>query len=125
MEEIRELQKRYCTKAMFIAAGAAVILIILGEKAMGKGLVLGSLFSVLNFVLLARSIPVKLAASDTESKARRVAFTAVATRFLLLAVPLIVAIRIDSINFVTVAIGLYMVQLILFFDHLFPRVFSQ
>ncbi len=118
MEEIKELQKKYCTRAMFFAVGAAVIFIIIGQKEIGKGLVLGSLFSVLNFVLIGQSIPLKLARSTTKSKARTAAFTSLSIRYFILAIPLVIALKAESINFAGVAAGLFIVQLLLLFDHI-------
>lgn len=118
MEEIKDIQKKYCTKAMFFSIGAAIMLIIMGEKDIGKGLVLGSMFSVVNFILIGQSIPLKLARSTTKSKARAVAFTSILLRYLILSIPLIIALKVESIHFAGAAIGLFIVQLTLLFDHL-------
>ena len=102
---------------MLVAVLGAGVLIVFGEKALGKGLILGTLFSVLNFVLMAQFLPRSAAAGST-ARAGAAALGSILIRFTLLAVPLVLSLRIDSIHFVGVVIGLFMVQLTLLFDHL-------
>ena len=52
MEGVREIQKKYCSRAMVVAIVGGMILILVGHKALGKGLVLGTIFSVLNFIVM-------------------------------------------------------------------------
>ena len=44
--EIRQVQKKYCSQAMLAAIAAAAILIAAGVKPVGKGVLLGALFSM-------------------------------------------------------------------------------
>jgi len=117
MEAVRAIQKKLCSQAMLVAVLGAGVLIVFGEKALGKGLILGTLFSVLNFVLMAQFLPRSAAAGST-ARAGAAALGSILIRFTLLAVPLVLSLRIDSIHFVGVVIGLFMVQLTLLFDHL-------
>ncbi|MFP4036932.1 MAG: ATP synthase subunit I [Desulfobacteraceae bacterium] len=117
MEAVREFQKKICSHAMLAALAGAVILLILGEKAVGKGLVLGTLFSVVNFVLMAQLLPLSVG-SSSRSKASAAALGSILFRFALLAVPLVISIRSESIHIFGVVPGLFMVQLALLFDHL-------
>ena len=41
MEPVRETQKKYCSRAMAAAILSAFVLILAGQKGLGKGLVLG------------------------------------------------------------------------------------
>ena len=50
MASIRETQKRYGTRAMILAICVALIAIVFGYRPFGKGLVLGTLFSIINFI---------------------------------------------------------------------------
>jgi hypothetical protein len=102
---------------MLAALAGAVILLILGEKAVGKGLVLGTLFSVVNFVLMAQLLPLSVG-SGSRNKASAAALGSILFRFAVLAVPLIISIRSESIHIIGVVPGLFMVQLALLFDHL-------
>ena len=101
-----------------IFTGFAAILI--GHKAVGKGIVLGALFSVINFVLMARSLPSQL------EKTRRQAFfrsmSSIFFRYCLLAIPVVVAVKYERINLIATVVGIFLVQLVIVVDqikHLF------
>jgi len=116
MKTIRQTQKKYGTRAMAVAIILAMGLIIIGEKAAGKGLVLGALFSVINFVLIGQALP------RTVGYGKRatifISLVSMILRYALLAVPLILAIKLDQFNLITVLIGIFMVQLMILLDHL-------
>lgn len=101
---------------MIVAIALALIFIIIDEKQIGKGLVLGTLFSVINFIIMGQLLPMKLLKS--RSKASAFSFLSIVMRFGIMAVPLIISIRVDAVDFVAVVVGLFMVQLMMFFDHL-------
>ena len=52
MNEIRQVQKQYCSQAMLLAIAASVVFLAIGAKPVSKGLLLGTLFSILNFILI-------------------------------------------------------------------------
>ncbi|MFO7785161.1 MAG: ATP synthase subunit I [Desulfatiglandales bacterium] len=110
------MQKKLCSQALLAAIAGALILILFGEKAVGKGLVLGTLFSAINFVLMGQFLHHTM--SNSRTRASVAAFGSILFRFALLAVPLIVSIRLDSIHIIGVVIGIFMVQLIILFNHL-------
>ncbi|MFC1866833.1 ATP synthase subunit I [Thermodesulfobacteriota bacterium] len=116
MEEIRDTQKKYCSQAMIIAIAGAVVLIIFGEKAIGKGLLLGALFSTINFIIMGQLITLKLGKS--RSKVSALALISVLFRFAILAIPLIASLKFHAIHFAGVAVGLFMVQLTILFNNL-------
>ena len=119
MEAIRQAQKKYGSRAMVTAILVGFCLILAGFKPIGKGLVLGALFSVINFVLMGETLPMRL------GKSRRSAFFfslgSLFFRLGLMAVPLIVAIRYDQFNLFAVIPGLLMVQAVILTDHVFGR----
>jgi len=116
MEAIRQTQKKYGTRAMTVAIILAMILIILGEKTAGKGLVLGALFSVINFVLIGSTLPRTVGHGKRASTF--ISLVSLILRYTLLAVPLILAIKLDQFSLITVLIGIFMVQLMILMDHL-------
>ncbi len=116
MEAVRSMQKKLCSQAMLAAIAGALILILFGEKAVGKGLVLGTLFSALNFVLMGQFFHHTMSSSRTRASAA--AFGSIFFRFALMAVPLIISIRLDSIHIIGVVIGIFMVQLTILFNHI-------
>ena len=50
MEAIRQTQKKYCYRAMVTAIALGGFLILIGQQPVGKGFILGTIFSVVNFV---------------------------------------------------------------------------
>ena len=51
--------KRYGGRALTTAIVAAVGCLLIGQPAMGRGLVLGTLMSVLNFVIMGMLLPMR------------------------------------------------------------------
>lgn len=122
MESIRETQKKYGSRVMVIAIIIGLSFILAGYKPVGKGLVLGAIFSVINFVMIGETLPLKLGKSG--SKIFLLSIGSLFFRYALLAVPLIVAVKFDQFNLLAVIIGIFMIQITIMFDHLYKLVFS-
>ena len=118
-KEINQVQKRICSWAAFMAIVSAILFVVFQEKAIAKGILLGTLFSIINFILLGKSIP--LALGQTRSKAGLIGLVSILGRYLLLAIPMIIAIKATSINFVAVVIGIFAVQIVTLFDYIVVR----
>jgi len=67
METIRETQKKYCSRAMLAAIFVGLVFILMGQNAVGKGLILGTFFSIINFILMGEAIPLKAGKSRGKS----------------------------------------------------------
>lgn len=124
-EEVKKTQKLYCNRAMFFAISVAFIFIILGEKALGKGLVLGTLFSVFNFVIMGMLMARQIAEGQKRARARSMAFLSIFIRFSLLAIPLVVSLKSESINIFGAIAGIFMVQITILFNNLIVSRFSK
>ena len=116
MEAIRDTQKRYGSAAMAVAIFAGLALILAGYKPMAKGLILGTLFSVFNFVLMGETLALRISPSRTRSSV--LSLGTALFRYLLLALPLIVAVKTDTFDLVSTVIGIFMIQLMVLGDHL-------
>lgn len=112
----RESQKKYCSRAMAAALLIGGGLILAGLPALGKGLIAGTLFSILNFILIAESLPYKLGKS--RPKASAVSMAWILLRFSLMAVPMILSLKYQLFHPATAAVGLFFVQLIILAEHL-------
>jgi hypothetical protein len=98
--------------ALLIGGG----LILAGLPALGKGLIAGTLFSILNFILIAESLPYKLGKS--RPKASAVSMAWILLRFSLMAVPMILSLKYQLFHPATAAVGLFFIQLIILAEHL-------
>lgn len=117
---LREMQKKYCSRAMTVAIIVGFLLIAADQRPMGKGLILGTIFSVINFVLMGETIPMRM--GRTRGKAFFVSLGSIFFRYFLIAIPLFMAIRMEQLNLFAVIAGIFSVQLMIFPDHIFNFV---
>ena len=108
---------------MMVAVIAGFFLIFIGHQPIGKGLVLGAIFSVVNFVLMGETLPMRLGKS--KRKTVTLALGTMMFRYVLLAIPLVVAIKFDQFNVFATILGIFMIQLVILGDHLLAGVRGQ
>jgi hypothetical protein len=119
--EVQELQKRICSWTLSGALVLAAVFLILGEKAVAKGLVLGTCFSIVNFMLMGKSIPMMLGRS--RAKANAIGFGSMMLRYGVLAIPVVVAVTRASFDLFAVIVGVFAVQMMILLDHfVFKRI---
>jgi hypothetical protein len=123
MNEVRQIQKEYCSQAMLLAIGVSLIFLLAGAKPISKGLILGTLFSILNFILIAHGLPFHL--NKGRYKTILVCMGSIWLRYALLAVPLIVAAKFEVFNFFAAAAGIFMVQAVILGHHLGRMMLSM
>ena len=123
MESLRQTQKKYCSRAITAAIFVGLFLILAGQKPVGKGLILGTVFSIVNFILMAQMLPIRIGKS--KNKTFFLSFGSIVLRYFLLAVPLIIAIKFDQYNFIGVVFGIFMVQFVILGDHLLSLIASR
>ncbi len=122
MDDVRDLRKKYCPAALFIAIMAAMIMIFVGHRELARGLILGTLFSIINFVLMGMSIQLRI--QKTRRSGTIIALLLVLMRIGFLAVPLVVALSYDKFHVVATIAGLFMVQAVILGDALRKMVAS-
>ena len=122
MESVRQIQKKYAYGAMTVAILAGLFLVLAGQRPLGKGLVLGAIFSVINFILIGETLPMRIGKSKW--KTYNSVFTSILFRYSLLAVPLILAVKIEQFNLFTTILGIFMIQVVILADHMI-QVFSS
>jgi hypothetical protein len=123
MDTIRQTQKKYGSRAMMLAIAAAIVLILAGFKPIGKGLLLGTLFSVINFVLMGESLPLRLGRSKRHTLA--MGLGSILVRYAIMAVPLVMALRMAQFDWVAVACGLFMIQAVILAEQLYESLRSR
>ncbi len=116
MESIRETQKKYCARAITAAIFIGFFFIIAGQKPVGKGLILGTVFSIINFIIMGETLPLRIGKS--KNKTLFLSLFYIFFRYILLAVPLIIAVKFDQYNLISVVVGIFMIQLFILADHI-------
>lgn len=117
---LRQVQQRYCALALTWTVAFSVVFFLLGYRPLGKGLLLGAVFSILNFILMAATLPLRVGTS--RNKSTLVALGSIAVRYALLAIPLVWAIKHEQFAVTTTAAGLFMIQFAILSDHMWGRL---
>lgn len=111
MEALRQTQKKYCSRAITTAIFAGLFFILLGQESVGKGLILGTIFSIVNFILMGETLPLKL--GQSKNRAVLTSFGSIFFRYIILAVPLIIGIKFEQYNIFAVIAGIFSVQFVI------------
>lgn len=119
-QSLRQVQYRYGVMVLWIAAAMAAVLIAAGMRSLGKGLVLGVLFSLINFWAMAFILPMQF--NPRRSKSTIFSMGSILLRFGLMTVPIIMALKSPQFALSTVVIGLFGVQIAILGDHLWARL---
>jgi hypothetical protein len=117
---IWDVQKRYARLALMLTVLLAGPLMVFGQRPLGKGLILGTLFGIVNFILVALALPLRL--RYVRGKALLFSLTSIYVRFALMALPLIWALKHDSVALTTTVTGLFMIQIAILGDHLWTKL---
>ncbi|MBI9084440.1 MAG: hypothetical protein JEZ11_12640 [Desulfobacterales bacterium] len=112
---VRQVTRRYCTMAMGLSLTVGTLLLATGNHALGKGLILGTTFAAVDFVLMAQTLPARLRSSAGQAALRSLA--AMAGRTALKAVPLVMAVKSDQFDFPMTVVGIFSIHLCLMADH--------
>jgi len=122
MEAVRQTQKKYCSGAITVAIFAGLLFIQSGQEPVGKGLILGTIFSIVNFIIMGETLPYRIGKS--KRKTFLLALGSIYGRYIILAIPLIMAIKFEQFNLFAVIIGIFMIQLFIIADHLWRYIAS-
>ena len=117
--EVARVQKRICSLAVFVSLGVASGFIIMGQNAIAKGLLLGTLFGIANFILLGLSVPLTI--GKTRTRASFMSLASLLIRFALLAIPMVVGMKSAAFSFGAVIVGVFSIQIITLFEYLVVR----
>ena len=113
MSNYATLKKTLIKKALLLSLAAACIFLALNLKSAAKGIALGSIFSVVEFKLMT----LRLERRFTRQKRARDYFGLVG-RFFLLSIPLVIAIKLPSINFAATVGGIFAVKAAIYYHFL-------
>jgi hypothetical protein len=119
VETIRQTQKKYCSRALVVAIFIALGLMLAGYRPLGKGLLLGAVFSSINFAIMGATLPLRI--KEGRAKSVLASLLSILVRYLFMAVPIFLAIKDPAYNLVAVVCGLFMVQLMILANPLWDR----
>lgn len=123
METVKQTQKTYGSRAIWIAIAVGFGFFLAGYKPMGKGLVLGTIFSVVNFVLIGQTLPLRI--GHSKRKTFVLSLGSILFRYMLLAVPVVVAVKYAQFDLVGTIFGLFMIQIVIMADHILKLAFPN
>jgi asparagine N-glycosylation enzyme membrane subunit Stt3 len=123
MESVKQTQKKYGSRAIWIAIIVGLCFLLAGQKPVGKALVLGTIFSVSNFVLIGQALPLRIGKS--KGKTIFISLGSIFCRYILMAVPIVVAVKFEQFDLVGAIIGLFMIQFVILADHILKLVSSK
>ena len=110
MSDYATLQKTLIRKALILSVLVASVFLALDLTSAAKGIALGSMFSVVEFKLMALRLPVRLA-----NRGRLSGYLGLLGRFVLLAIPLVVAIKVPAVSFSGTVGGIFSVKAAIFY----------
>lgn len=120
---LRDIQKQIGSRAMVLAIAAGIALILAGHGSWGRGLILGTLFSIINFVLMAQALPKTIDAARKRSTL--LSFGSIGLRYIVLAIPIVAAFKSPRFEVLGVCIGLFMVQIVMLAQTLRERLMEK
>ena len=120
MEASKQLQKKTIQQALWLSVVVGLVFILAGHKQVGKGLILGAFFSVLNFIVMAKSIVLTFGRSKRQLFS--ISLISILARYILLAIPLIAAVKFEQFNLVATIVGIFMIQLVILAEHLITQI---
>ena len=120
MASVKQTQKTYGSRAMWIAIAVGLGFFLAGYKPMGKGLVLGTVFSIINFVLIGTTLPMRI--GHSKRKTFLFSLGSIFFRYVLMAVPVVAAIKYEQFDLIGAIFGLFMIQMVILADHLLKMV---
>jgi hypothetical protein len=123
MTAIREIQKKYCSLAIIIAIFAGISFFLFDLKPVGRGIILGTIFSIINFILMGEGLPMKI--GRTKNKTMALSFLSIFMRYGLMTAPLIAAIKLERFNFAATVCGLFMVQVVILANEVIRLIYNS
>ena len=116
MSDYVTLQKALIKKALLLSLAVSLIFLASNLKSAAKGIALGSMFSVVEFKLMALRLERRL---SRQGRARD--SLGLFGRFFLLSIPLVIALKHPSINFGATVGGIFAVKAAIFYHFLLSK----
>jgi len=123
VEALKQTTRKYCSRSIVTAVVIGILLILFDFRPMGRGVILGTIFSVINFVIIGETIPMRI--GKTKKNSFLLAIGSIGVRYALLAVPLVISIKSVRFNIPATVCGLFMIQLMIMTDQVYTNVVTK
>ena len=120
---VLDTQKKYGSRALILAIGLGLLFLGMGQKEVCRGLILGGVFSAINFALMGQMLRYRLSSNRKVAAGRSLA--TLILRYLLLAVPLIISVQSDRFSVSATVVGIFLVQLVIMIEHGSRLIFAS
>ena len=110
MDSLIKFKRVLITQMLILAAVVAVGALALGYTASAKGFILGTFFSIFNFLLMIRQAPGRLV-EEGRKKATFKSGYGIGLRMIILAAPVYIAFQLPGIDVLFTAIGIFNLQI--------------
>lgn len=107
----KELREELCGITLLMGAVVSLSAFFIGSVSVAKGFMLGTCFSVINFILLSASMPISLG-KDRKS-ASAVYLGSIFLRYGILAIPIVIAIKSTEFELISTILGIFSIQIVL------------
>ena len=111
-EGIREFNKKICGGALFFGVLVSVLSLVLGRPSISKGFLLGTCFSIINFILMGLFQPFSW--RNDRKRATAVYFASILVRYSILAIPIIAAVKLNKFDLIATVAGIFSIQIVIF-----------
>jgi hypothetical protein len=106
------LIKKYVSNALLVAVIIGFILIVFGFIEQGKGLIFGTIISIVNFILMGKMLPLSI--TGAKRKAFLFSLSSITIRYCIIGAGLVLALKLKQLDFIFVVLGIFMIQFIIF-----------
>ncbi len=83
---------------------------------------MGTVFSIVNFILIGETLPLRIGKS--KGKTFFISLGSIYFRYIILAIPLIMAIKLEQFNLFAVIFGIFLIQIVIMADHFYNCISS-
>ena len=122
-KEIKQVQKKLCSNALTLGIIVFTCFYVTGHIALGKGFLLGTIFGIVNFVVMGATIESRMVPSKNKRMLR--ALASIGVRYSIMAVPLFMAIKMDTFNVFATGAGLLSIQTLIIVDAIVKTVIDR
>jgi len=117
MEQLGSFKKTIVFQILVTAVLVSAAAVFLGFVSVAKGFALGSIFSLVNFLIMVQQAPKRL--GKKTGRAGWENFMGLLLRMIILGLPLFLAIRFPAFNLIATVVGIFNLQLSIFLYGLF------